>query len=353
MLADWIAGRGRWIWPAVALAAAGLLLYSVRAVLPPFVLAAVLAYILTPPVEALHRRGLGRGWAILVVYACAGLLIGGIVAFVVPLFVAEMERLSAAIPEYTARIHDGLAALDRRYQRIPLPDGLRNALDMEISRLEAGLTKRINGAVRGVFDLFSGALTLVLAPILAFYLLNDLPRFRRRVQAWLPPGSRPRLWAFLAEADRAVAGFIRGQLTVAACVGVMTAAAMAFLGVRYAVVLGLVAALTDLIPYFGPFLGALPGVALAGMTSFTLAAKAAVAYLVVQQIENTILVPRVIGNSVGLHPVAIVFAILVGGHFWGILGMVAAVPAAALLRVTGAAVLEWVVDAAGRQRSGV
>lgn len=344
MVRPLLVSRGRWVLLAAAIAAGGLLLYSVRAVLPPFVLAAVLAYVLTPPVEALHRRGLGRGWAILLVYSCAGLLVGAVIAFVLPLFVDEMERLAAAIPDYTKRFHSGLAALERRYQRVPLPAGLRAALDAQVGYLEAGLLARINGVVRGIFELFTGALTLVLAPILAFYLLNDLPRFRRRFQVWLPPGARPRLWAFLTDVDRVVAGFIRGQLAVAACVGVMTTAAMLLLGVRYAVVLGLIAAATDLIPYFGPILGALSGMAVAGLESFPLAAKAAMAYLVIQQIENAILVPRIMGSSVGLHPLAIVFAILVGGHFWGLLGMVAAVPAAALVRVTGIALLRWLAE---------
>lgn len=336
--------RLRWALLAVALVGGGLLVYAVRAVLPPFILAAVLAYTLTPPVEALERRGLGRGWAILLVYACVGLFVGAVIAFVLPVFISEMEHLAAAVPEYSDRLHAAVQALEGRYRRIPLPPGLRQVLDAQVGRLEAGLLARINGAVRGVFDAFSGLLTFLLAPILAFYLLNDLPHFRRRLQSWLPPGSRPRLWAFLLDVDRVVAGFIRGQLTVAVLVGVLTAAAMGVLGVRYAVVLGLIAAVTDLIPYFGPLLGAFAGVAVAGLDSFALAVKATAAYIVVQQVENTILVPRIVGNSVGLHPLAIVFAILVGGHFWGVVGMVAAVPAAALLRVAGIAVARWLTD---------
>lgn len=333
----------RWRW---GLSAAGVLagvafLYSVRAVFPPFFLAVVIAYALHPLVDALNRRGLGRSWSILIVYALVGLLVGAGLAFVVPVLVGQMGELAGTLPDYVARLGDALAGVERRYERLALPPALRQTLDDNVRRLEASTLKAIGAAVQSLIALFGQAFTLILAPILAFYMMHDLPRFRRQVELWLPAGSRGQARTFVREMDRVLAGFVRGQMLVAALVGLLTTVAMGFLGVPFPLVLGLIAALTDLIPYFGPFLGAIPGLALAGLVSFGLALKAAAVYALVQQLEAAVLVPRIVGGTVGLHPLVLAFALLVGGTYLGLGGLILAVPVAGLLRVTLSFLGRW------------
>ncbi len=333
--------RGRWGGAALLAVLVLLGLYAVRAVLPPFLLALVLAYTLHPPVDQLHRMGLRRAWAILLVYALVGLLAGTVIVFVVPLFVNELSGLAETIPKYISHVQGIIGGMERRFDRIPLPGAFKTLVDEHVARAQAALLTAISRMVSAVFALLGQAFTIAIAPVLAFYMLNDLPAFRRQLETSLPPVWRQRVMAFLGELDRVLAGFIRGQLIVSAAVGALTAVAMGILGLPFALVLGIIAFFTDLIPYFGPFLGAVPGVLLAATSSWTLALKAAVAYVLIQQVEAAVLIPRVMGNSVGLHPLVLVFALLIGGRFFGIPGLLLAVPAAGCLKVVATFALRW------------
>lgn len=329
--------------------AVAVFLYSVRAVLTPFLLALVIAYALEPSVSYLHRQGLGRCWAILIMYSLVGLVTAAVFAIVLPLFVGELASLGQMIPEYVHRIQRFLAAAGQRYDRWPLPPAVKQAIDAQIGRAETLLLASIGNMTQGVFSLFGQALNLLVVPFLAFYMLLDLPLFRHRIEVWLPPGSRSEVLVFLREVDRVLAGFVRGQVLVSAVVGLLTAAAMVFLGVPFAAVLGLIAAVLNVIPYFGSILAAIPGLLLAGTISLTLIVKVAVAYLLIQQVEASILTPRIMGDTMGLHPLALIFALLVGGVYMGLVGMVLAVPVAGLIRVVGSFTFRWLAAAtAGR-----
>lgn len=334
---------------AGAALAAAVFLYSVRAALPPFLLALVIAYALEPAVSYLHRQGLARCWAILLMYVLVGLLVAAAVVFFLPVFVSELGRLGQVIPEYIREIQGLLGGIERRYERWPLPPAVKQALDAQISRGEGALLASLDRVTRALFALFGQVLTLVIAPILAYYMLLDLPLFRRRLDLWIPAGSRGEARAFLREIDRVLGGFVRGQVVVSAAVGLLTAAAMGLLGVPFAAVLGMASAVLNVIPYFGSFLGTLPGLLLASTVSFTLAVKAALAYLAIQQVEAAVLVPRIMGRTVGLHPLALIFALLVGGTYLGVVGLVLAVPVAGLIRVVVSFGLRWLSGAHARR----
>lgn len=326
--------RWRLAITAAVVAAVVLFAWAVRAVFPPFLLALVIAYALEPPVEYLHRRGLRRAWAILLVYALVGLLVGALIVFVLPVFVKEVADLSVMLPKLVREGRSLLMAVERRFEESPLlPERLKQAVDSGVNRLQGALMDSAEAVIHGVFNTFNHILTIVVAPVLAFYMLNDLPRFRRRLELILPGQTRARVLALLGQLDRVISGFVRGQLLVAGFVGLMTAAALTVVGVPFAVLLGIIAALTDFIPYFGPLLGALPGLVMAATVSFGTAFKAALAYAVIQQVESVILVPRIMGETVGLHPLVLVFALLAGGHLFGLTGLILAVPAAGILRV--------------------
>lgn len=323
-------------------------MYSVRAVLPPFFFALVLAYALEPAVSYLHRQGFSRCWAILIVYSLVGLFVAAAIAFILPLFVGELSGLGRMIPEYIRRVEGFLEAMGRRYDRWPLPAIVKETMDTQIGLMEGLLLASVANLTQGAFALFSQAFTLLVVPILAFYMLLDLPLFRHRIEVWLPAGSRSEAWAFLREIDRVLGGFIRGQAVVSLAVGLLTAVAMGLLGVPFAGVLGLIAAVLNVIPYFGSFLGAVPGLLLAGTVSFPLVIKTALAYLVIQQVEASVLAPRIIGHTVGLHPLVLIFALLVGGVYLGLAGLLLAVPVAGLIRVVTSFALRWLSGTAER-----
>lgn len=315
--------------------AAGWGLWTIRPVLAPLLMAVALAYLLAPLVNALSRLGLGRGWAILAVYLALATLGGLAVVKLLPEAIEEVRRLTDSIPLYSARIRGLVDGLQRWVRDTGLPPNLREGLDRSITNLEV----RSVAALQGLLDLRTlGAVaelmvSLLLAPFLAFYLLKDLNRFKRRFLAALPRRHRADILQLLRGIDQVLSGFVRGQILLGVIVGSMAALAAALLGLRYAVLLGIWAGLTEFIPYIGPVLGAIPSVLMGLSISPWKALQVALAFAVIQQIENAVLSPKIMGESVGLHPVVVLMAVLTGGYLAGGWGLILALPAAGLIRV--------------------
>jgi len=310
-----------------------LLVFAIRAVLTPFLFALVITYLFAPLIEFLESRGLGRLLAILAVYAVFGAVVALVVVFLVPNLLAELNRFAESVPELIRRVEAFGERLERSFTRTPLPDSVRAVVNDTIRDLEQTLLNLARAAVQGTVSLFSGLLSLILAPILAFYLLRDLPAFKDKLTALVPKESRAEVLAVAVEVDRALAGFIRGQLILALVVGVLTALGLQLLGVRFALILGMVAGFFNIIPYFGPIVGAIPAVALALLKDPLLALWVVLMFFGIQQLENLVLSPKILGERVGLHPLAVIFSVLAGAQLGGVVGMFLAVPVMAVARV--------------------
>ena len=311
------------------------LVFRIRGILAPFLLALVITYVLNPPVEAMVRRRVSRVWAIIILYALAGLLLGAALVFLVPALVTELTRLGETVPEYTVRLQKLAREARQDFTRIDLPDSLRQALEQNLADLEGAMVGFIQRVLAATVGAVGGALSLLLAPVLAFYLLKDLDYFKGWLVASIPLRWRTETLSLLREMDRVVAGFIRGQLILAAIIGFLVAVAMAVLRVKFPLVLGIIAGAAEVIPYFGPIIGALPAVALALLENPLLAAKVIVSFFLIQQVESSLIAPKVVGDTVGLHPVAVIFSLLVGGELAGVPGLLLAVPVAGVMRVLG------------------
>jgi len=312
-------------------------LHGLGGTLAPFLFAAVLSYLVAPTVDSLHRRlRLSRSGAILVAYAGIVIALGAFAALILPDLVAELQRLMSGLPAYLSGAEAQVAHLRAGYGRLPLPPALRAAADQGLLHLEAGLQLAATQALGGLIGAVGLLFPLVLAPVLAYYFLSDLPRWRGEFARLLPPAARQPTLACLTDLDLVLAGWIRGQLLLAAAVGSLVGLALLLLHLPYAFTLGLVAGLGELIPYFGPVLGALPALAVAASTGGTgTVIWTGVAFLAIQQLESALLAPRIVGGAVGLHPLTVIGALLVGEHVGGLPGVILAVPAAGCLRVLG------------------
>lgn len=321
----------------LALAAATALVvvaaYALRAVVIPFALAAVLTYVLAPAVEALHRRGLPRPGAILVVYGLLTLAAAGFVLEVLPGFLRELQEAGRTVPRLVRALDAELVRWQRRYEGLPLPAALRQALERAGRRAEEATAGLADRAVEALLGMASLSLALVLAPFLAYYMLRDLHLLRGRALALAPPRWRPRLAALLRDLDRVLGGFVRGQVLVAAIVGSLVAVVTALLGMPFPILLGLAVGLGEFVPYFGPLVGSLPAVALAALQSPGTLVRLVLFLVAIHQLEQALITPRVLGAGVGLHPLAVVLAILVGGELLGLFGVILAVPVVAAARV--------------------
>lgn len=310
-------------------AAAGYLLYRARGILPPFLVALALSYLLEPAVEWLVRRRLGRAWAVLATFAVVGAGFALFFGVLGPGLVDELSRLVAALPGLAGDLERLISAAQRGFARAPLPLGLRAAVEHAVATLESGLAVFLGSLAQGAVGLFSGFLTLLLAPVLSFYMLKDLPRFRYSLINAIPRAHRDEVLKLVSEVDRGLGSFVRGQLTVALIVAALVTFGLLVVAAPFSLLFGVIAGLAETVPILGPFIGATPAVVVALARSPLLALKVALVFAAVQQIEAAFIAPRVIGGRLGLHPLVVIFAILAGGRLFGFWGVFLAVPAIA------------------------
>lgn len=329
-------------------------LWVIRPVLAPFFMAVAISYLIAPLVGALAARGLSRGWAILLVYGVLTMLGALAVGKLLPQAVHQTQRLAEAIPDYSLRARTLVDGLQQRVRDAGAPPELRDVLDRAITNMEAQSVQALEHVLSvDMLQQTAGLLaSLLLAPFLSFYMLRDIERFKERFVRSLPARYRHDIIGLLAGLDRVLAGFVRGQMLLALVVGALAALGMAILGFRYWALLGIWAGLTEFIPYIGPVLGAIPAI-LGGIgVSPLLAVQAAAAFALIQQLENAVLSPRIMGESIGLHPLVVLFAVLAGGYVAGGWGLILALPAAGIIRVLWAFIVARLTDVPGRQWLG-
>ena len=312
-----------WFW-AVAF---GLLLwigFLAQDILLDMLLAGVLASALYPPVRFLQIKGLPRKGAILLCYALLLAAVLGAITLMASVMLDQGKALLDNLPRY-------VNSVQRLMDTIPSLDGQHSLVEMAYQQAQAGANQGINllstalGRVKiAINSVVSGVVVLVLG----FFLLADTRYFHDLALNLLPVDSE-----FLKELGRRVGLFARGQLLVMSAVGIMTWLGLSIIGVPFAFLLGLIAFLLDIIPLVGPVLAFVFGGLVALGDDPNKFAWTALLYLVVQQVENYILVPKILGESVGLHPVWIFTSILLGGSLLGIRGVLLAVPTAVLINL--------------------
>lgn len=298
-----------------------------------FALAAFITYLLNPLVTAIERRGTPRTGAILLAYLALLFVAAGIFLYGVPRIVEQLYGLSETIPLYTEQVHGIIQSIQARYADLGIPDGMRQVIDERIHWLEDNVLQFVKRAIASLIGMAGYVFKILLAPVLSFYFLKELDLIKKKAILALPEDWREETSRLFREIDRVLGSFIRGYLLVAAIVGGLTAVAIALLGLEFALMLGIFAGLTELIPYFGPAIGAVPAIGLAVLKSKWLAAKVAFAFFIIHQLEGNIISPKILGDKVGLHPLMVIFSLMAGGELYGLAGMLLAVPAAAVLRV--------------------
>lgn len=322
-----------WILIGIAVILALLFIYWIRSILIPFLLALVLAYVLNPIVEYWQEKGLTRTAAIVLTYILLGAIasIGAIYFF--PIFWRQLEVLMVSIPVYTNQVQEILQSFYRDYQRIDIPFTIRQELDLALKRVETVLTETTGQVINGILGLFSYIFSILIVPVLAFFILNDEGRTTQRLLMLLPPKWRPKVLNLWEEIDGQLIRLIKGHLLVAFTVGLLTSIGFFIIGLEFPFLLGILVGVVDIIPYFGPVIGAVPAFAVGILHSKGQAIAALVVIFIIQQIESNILSPKIIGSSVGLHPVWVIFVLLLGNKIYGVIGMLLAVPVTVTLRI--------------------
>ena len=305
--------------------------YLIRGALLLIYIAALVAIGLSPVVTRLERRRirgrrpLPRWVAILEVYLLLVVVLVIVTVVVMPPLIEQARAFWTAIPELLARAQAWLMDRGVLSHKLSFPEAVQ-ATSGGRSDAVSAVVGAISGFVGGVFGLF----TIL---ILAFYLLLDSRNFFRHFIALFPKGERKRVEGASRRISSKVSAWLAGQLTLAAIIGTTAGIGLWLLGVPYFYVLALIAGLGEMIPVVGPILSAIPAVAVALTVSPTIALAVAIFFLVQQQIENHVLVPKIMERQVGVSAGIVIIALLVGGSLLGIVGAILAVPTAAILQV--------------------
>jgi predicted PurR-regulated permease PerM len=323
----------RIIFLCLAGLAAVYLFYLVRSLLIPFAIAAFMAYAIYPLVRLLETRGVNRANAILTVYAAGIILAGIFLLLFIPALFNETKAFESILPVYGNAWTELHIYLNRLSDRVLLPPEVRQILTDMSDRIRSGLYVRMHAFAEDMLYLIAQLPSFLLAPFLAYYILKDYEHFRQRFLDILPPEARSYLVHFLSEADLIFSKFLRGHVLISAIVGFFTGLAAALIGLRFFLLIGIITALLDLIPVFGAIIAAIPVVGLALAQSRVQGILMLILFLTVQELEGFILVPRLLGDRMGLNPLIMMLVLLIGGYFFGALGMIFAVPVTCLMRV--------------------
>lgn len=324
------------------------LLSTTGTLLAPFVLSLVLAYVLDPLVDVMQRRRVPRSVAILVLTLPALGLLALLLLVGVPAAARQLASLVSELPTFFDRLADWIEGARSRLLTMDLPlideDALLARLrDLDAEAIGSFLQERQEalggwiwegalGLGRGIGSVFTILGYVALTPVLTFYLLRDWDRITPAVAALVPEDRRASVVSLASEGDTLVARYLRGQVTVALTIGAITALGLWVVRFPYAGTLGLVVAVFSVVPYLGLILSLVPAlfIALVSGSVWISLLKVAAVYGAAQILEASVISPRIVGESVGLHPVWVVLALALGGYFFGFVGLLIGVPAAAM-----------------------
>ena len=319
---------------AIALVA----LYLLRGVLLPFVAGMAVAYLLDPICDRLERWGLSRTLATTVLTVLFLLVVTAALMLLVPTVVGQLANLVERSPDIALALREqiaGLLAVVESRVDAAFMERIQGALADSTSRLFSWATDVVAGVLSGGAAVANTLSLIIITPVVTFYLLRDWDRIAETVDGWLPRAHAPTVRQLAGDVDRTLAGFLRGQGTVCLLLGIFYAIGLTVAGLDFGLVIGLVAGLLSFIPYVGAVVGLLLSVGLAFLqfNEWLPIAVVAAIFFVGQALEGNVLTPRLVGRSVGLHPVWVIFAILAGGTLFGFVGVLLAVPVAAVVGV--------------------
>ncbi|KJR48554.1 putative permease often clustered with de novo purine synthesis [Desulfosporosinus sp. I2] len=323
----------KWIFTGTCLLIAILILFRVRAILGPFFLAFVLAFLLNPFVEGLERQRISRNKSIAIVFTVIIGILATAILLILPTIYNELSKLVVVLPKTIQSMTEMMDGFREQFKATGLPSRVAFVLDQHLAQGELIIADRLNLFLTSLPNVLSTFTLYILSPVIAIYLLADWKGlgngfFRIIPQRWRMEWRR--LWQ---DVNHVIRQFIRGDLVVAVIVGILIGVGVKLVGMEYALLIGLICGVFDLIPYFGPVIGAVPVVLLALTQSPGMALKVVLVIFIVQQLEGNIISPKLMGESVGLHPLWVVFALLACGEIAGFWGMFLAVPMAAVIRV--------------------
>ena len=319
-----------------------------RDVLAPFVIGLLVIYLLDPLVERLSRveiagRRVPRALLILLVYVVVALVVAELFLLLIGPLVEQIRAFIDNAPGYSEMLNQRIGEVFAWWDRLDLPADVKDAVDEALRDFLANIGSLVPAVLRPIFTSVMGLVGSVfgylIIPVWAFWILKDRPAIVRGFDRAVPTAWRADTWAVLGIVRRVFGSWVRGQIVLGLIVGVATFVGLLLLGAlvdpvfsRYAILLAVIAGFLELLPVIGPIIAAIPAVLLGATAGLPGVIAALLLYLAIQQVENTVLVPKIQGDATKLHPAVVIFALILGGAIAGLLGAILALPIAATLR---------------------
>lgn len=330
-------------WAAIALAV-GWLVWKLSPILTPFVFAAMLGWLGDPLVDRLEARGASRNTAVIAVFVTMCLILLIVLLILVPVMARQIVTLVESWPEYQAWLANWFTGQLAPWVLAKFNFDLIAWFDSKhLMELVREHWERVGGIAATVIGFLSRSgmgmvlwlTNLVLIPVLAFFFLRDWDRFVERVASLIPRDTLPTVTRLARESDEVLGGFLRGQFLVMIALGIMYGLGLWMVGVKVGILIGVIGGLLSFVPYLGPasvvVMGSIAALVQGG--GWPMLVGVGVVFTVAQLVESYILTPKLVGERIGLHPMAVIFAVMAGGVLFGFLGMLLALPVAAVINV--------------------
>lgn len=312
-----------------------------KSVLAPFIIAMIISYVLNPIVVLLNRRKVPRTVAVLLIYAVFLTSMTVVMMNLIPMFMIQLTELNEHMPEFTIRAQ---GMIDQFNESEMLPDSVRSGINNSLFKLETGISDWVSNYINGIGSKLNLLFIALIIPFVAFYILKDFQLIEKTVLAVVPKSHRRHVIKLLFEIDEALGNYIRGQFLVCVIIGFMAYIGYWFIDMQYPLLLAAVVAVFNIIPYLGPYFGAAPAVIMAASISWKMVLYVLIVNWLVQLLEGNVISPQVVGRSLHMHPLMIIFALLVGGQVAGVLGLILAVPTFAVLKVIFSHIAQYFIQ---------
>lgn len=313
--------------------------YSIlRVTTVTFIVAIVISYILNPFVKFFERKKIKRLYSIIIVYLIIVLSIVVLILVIFPSTIGQVKNLFKILPDvvknfisYTENLRDNL------FTNFPTVnswiDGINVQLLKVTNTVASSVLTWITNMIFGVKTIIAFIIQLILIPVITFYLLLEKDKILDSIGNYTPKRYKSFLANLWQEVDSALSMFVRGRIIMAIFVGVATMLYLAAFRIEFALIIGIVTCVADIIPYIGPFLGFVPAVLLALVKDPITAVWVGVLFCLVQWVENNIIGPKILGDSTGMHPLIVLILLITGGGMFGVVGMIFSVPIVAALAI--------------------
>ena len=317
----------------------------IQTVVLPIILSAIIYYLLVPIVDFFERKGVRRIYSIIVLYLIIIGVLTILIVLVIPLLRDQIMRLIVSFPNLVIDI-------ERMLEQVigsQFLNQVQQTFDFNISDLASqvsnGATTILNSTFAGIGNIIGSVSKTVMAiitvPFILFYLLKDGKKLPGYILKFLPISMRSHTFTVLQEMNKQISSYIRGQIVVSFCIGVLMFIGFVIIGLDYAPVLAVIASFTSVVPYLGPAIAITPALIIAVVTSPYMLLKLIIVWTIVQLIEGKFISPQIMGRNLHIHPITIIFIIIIAGNLFGVVGILLAVPGYAVLKVITTHLFEY------------